>query len=250
MFSSNGDESFRAYLNAGTENLDEILAAGSPFLTMMDDLDSFLTEHVSGSNVQPDDLVIHSMRINARFLLMTSFRIGMTGHAGGVFPTLRTALETACYALIMSKDEALSEVWLKRNNSPEDYKACKKAFKAPIKDAQRLVDEHDPKLGAWMYALYESSIDFGAHPNAKTVTLHTRMFDDEVGFTRFENVGLYAVGNYGYECALLACVEMGLVTAIVLSMTHETVSPAAIQALQALNDQKNALEDLIRQKHA
>lgn len=90
MFSNKGDESFRAYLNAGTENLDEILAAGSPFLTMMDDLDSFLTEHVIGSNVQPDDLVIHSMRINARFLLMTSFRIGMTGHAGGIFPTLRT----------------------------------------------------------------------------------------------------------------------------------------------------------------
>ncbi|POF88238.1 hypothetical protein [Pseudomonas putida] len=58
MFSSNGDESFRAYLNAGTENLDEVLAAGSPFLTMMDDLDSFLTEHVSGLNVQPVDKLI------------------------------------------------------------------------------------------------------------------------------------------------------------------------------------------------
>ena len=101
MFSSNGDDSFRAYLAAGTESLDEILAAGSPFISMMDHLDSFLTTHVSGSNVLPDDLVIHSMLIN----VMTSFRIGMTGHARGVFPMLRTALETACYALIMSKDE-------------------------------------------------------------------------------------------------------------------------------------------------
>ncbi|KTC62377.1 MULTISPECIES: hypothetical protein [Pseudomonas syringae group] len=57
MFSSNGDESFRAYLNAGTENLDEILASGSPFLTMMDDLDSYLREHVSGAAVAPDELI-------------------------------------------------------------------------------------------------------------------------------------------------------------------------------------------------
>ncbi|MBX8509833.1 hypothetical protein K5D34_09130 [Pseudomonas cichorii] len=248
MFRSNGDDSFRAYLTAGAENQDEIQAADSPFLTMMDDLDTFLTDHVSGSKVLPDDPVIHSMRINARFLLMTSFRIGMTGHASGVFPTLRTALETACYALIMSKDETLSEAWLKRNNSPEDLKASKKAFQSPIKAAQKLVDEHNPKLGTWMYELYESSIDFGAHPNAKTVTLHTRMFDDEMGSTWLENVGLYAVGNYGYEWGLLACVEMGLAIAIVLSMTHPITSEAAIQALQALNDQKNALEDLIRQK--
>lgn len=81
IFSSNGDDSFRAYLSAGTENLDEILAAGSPFLTMMDDLDSYLREHVSRPAVAPDELVIHSMLINARFLLMTAFRVGLTGHA-------------------------------------------------------------------------------------------------------------------------------------------------------------------------
>lgn len=70
------------------------------------DLETFLTEHVSGSKFLHDDPVIHSMHINARLLLMTSFGIGMTSHAGGVFPTLSTALETACYVLI--KDEALS----------------------------------------------------------------------------------------------------------------------------------------------
>lgn len=43
--------------------------------------------------------------------------------------------------------------------------------------------------------------------------------------------------------------EMGLAMAIVLSKTHPVALKEAIQALQALNDQKNALEDLIRQKH-
>lgn len=44
-----------------------------------------------------------------------------------------------------------------------------------------------------MYTLYESAIDFGAHPNTKTVTLHTRVIDDAEGLTQFETVGLYAV---------------------------------------------------------
>jgi hypothetical protein len=251
MFSSNGDDSFRAYLTAGTENLNEILAAGSPFLSMMDDLDSYLREHVSGPAVAPDELVMHSMLINARFLLMTAFRVGLTGHAAGVHPILRTALETACYALLMAEDKTLSltDIWMSRNDSPEALKACKKAFQSPIKSAQKIVNTRGPGLGDWMYELYESAIDFGAHPNAKTVTLHTQIIDDEEGFTRFENVGLYAVGNHGYEWGLLACVEMGLASAIVLSMTHPVALKEAIQALQALNDQKNALEDLIRQKH-
>lgn len=251
MFKSNGDDSFRAYLNAGTENLDEIQAAGSPFLTMMDDLDSYLTEHVSGPAVAPDELVIHSMLINARFFLMTAFRVGLTGHAAGVHPILRTALETACYALLMAEDktQSLTEIWMNRNNSSETLKACKNAFQSPIKSAQKIVNARGPGLGNWMYALYESAIDFGAHPNAKTVTLHTRIINDAEGITRYENVGLYAVGNYGYECGLLACVEMGLAMAIVLSMTHPVALKEATQALQALNNQKNVLEDSIRQKH-
>ncbi|SFB53921.1 hypothetical protein SAMN03159488_04976 [Pseudomonas sp. NFIX10] len=252
MFCSNGDNSFRAYLNAGTENLDEILNTGSPFLSMMDGLDSYLTQHVSGPAVAPDEVIVHSILINARFLLMTAFRVGLTGHAAGVYPILRTALETACYALLMTEDESqtLTKIWISRNDSPDNLKACKKAFQAPIKSAQKIANDRGPGLGDWMYELYESSIDFGAHPNAKTVTLHTRMYDDEAGLTQCENVGLYAVGNHGYEWGLLACVEMGLATAIVLSMTHPVALSEAIQALQALNDQKNALEVLIRQKHS
>lgn len=67
--------------------------------------------------------------------------------------------------------------------------------------------------------------------------------------TLIENIGLYGVSNYGYEGGLLACVEMGLATALVLSMTHDKVTRDAVQALQALNDRKNELEDMIREKH-
>ena len=93
MHGSNGDDSFRAYLTAGTENINEVLASDSPFLSMMDDLDDFLRQHVCSSTYVQDNPIIHSMRINARFLLMTGFRVGLTGHSTG---GARNSLLRAC----------------------------------------------------------------------------------------------------------------------------------------------------------
>ena len=217
---------------------------------MMDALDSFLLTHITNPSVVPSDLVMHALRINSRFMLMTGFRIGLTGHAAGVYPTLRTALETACYAFLMSHDEALSDVWMKRSLSVDHTKAFKKAFKQPIADARDLIDKlHPNNLGTWMYELYKASMDFGAHPNALTVVLHTRFSDDEAtGWTKYENIALYTVGNFEFDRTLLACVEMGLAIAIVLSMTLDVPSQEILQDVNYLNTMKNDLEDSLRNK--
>ena len=250
MFKSNGDDSFRAFLTACTENQDEVLAQNSPYVAMMDSLDSFLLTHITNPSVVPSDLVMHALRINSRFMLMTGFRIGLTGHAAGVYPTLRTALENACYAFLMSQDESLSDVWMKRSLSVAHAKAFKIAFNKAIADARNLIDKlHPNNLGTWMYELYKASMEFGAHPNALTVVLHTRFSDDEAtGWTKYENIALYTVGNFEFDRTLLACVEMGLAIAIVLSMTLDVPSQEILQEVNNLNTIKNDLEDSLRNK--
>ena len=250
MFKSNGDDSFRAFLTACTENQDEVLAQNSPYVAMMDALDSFLLTHITNPSVVPSDLVMHALRINSRFMLMTGFRIGLTGHAAGVYPTLRTALENACYAFLMSQDESLSDVWMKRSLSVAHAKAFKIAFNKAIADARNLIDKlHPNNLGTWMYELYKASMEFGAHPNALTVVLHTRFSDDEAtGWTKYENIALYTVGNFEFDRTLLACVEMGLAIAIVLSMTLDVPSQEILQEVNNLNTIKNDLEDSLRKK--
>lgn len=250
MSMSDDDNSFRSYLTAGTENLEKFLAGKSPFLTMMDNLDLFIRKHIIEPGVIPDEFIVHSLRVNARFMLMSAFRIGLTGHAAGVYPILRTALETACYALIMSKDKALVDKWIARNDSLEGMKACKSAFQSPIKKAQKIMNAQRSNYGDVMYQLYDWTIDFGAHPNPKTVTLHTRLLDDEgSGVTRYENIALYGEGCFEFERTLLACVEMGLVTVIALLMSYENISPESIQGLNTLNAEKDCLEELIRKNH-
>lgn len=250
MFKSNGDDSFRAFLTACTENQDEVLAQNSPYVAMMDALDSFLLTHITNPSVVPSDLVMHALRINARFMLLTAYRIGLTGHAAAVYPTLRTALENACYAFLMSQDESLSDVWMKRSLSVAHAKAFKIAFNKAIADARNLIDKlHPNNLGTWMYELYKASMEFGAHPNALTVVLHTRFSDDEAtGWTKYENIALYTVGNFEFDRTLLACVEMGLAIAIVLSMTLDVPSQEILQEVNNLNTIKNDLEDSLRKK--
>lgn len=250
MFKSNGDDSFRAFLTACTENQDEVLAQNSPYVAMMDALDSFLLTHITNPSVVPSDLVMHALRINARFMLLTAYRIGLTGHAAAVYPTLRTALENACYAFLMSQDESLSDVWMKRSLSVAHAKAFKIAFNKAIADARNLIDKlHPNNLGTWMYELYKASMEFGAHPNALTVVLHTRFSDDEAtGWTKYENIALYTVGNFEFDRTLLACVEMGLAIAIVLSMTLDVPSQEILQDVNYLNTMKNDLEDSLRNK--
>ncbi|KTB91601.1 hypothetical protein AO073_01635 [Pseudomonas syringae ICMP 11293] len=250
MFKSNGDDSFRAFLIACTENQDEILAQNSPYVMMMEALDSFLLTHITNPSETPSDLVMHTLRMNARFMLMTGFRIGLTGHAAAVYPTLRTALENACYALLMSQDEALCDVWMKRSLSVANTKAFKKAFKQPIADARDLMDKlQENDLGSWMYQLYQASMEFGAHPNALTVVLHTRFSDDEAtSWKKYENIVLYSVGNFEFDRTLLACVETGLAVATVLVMTFVNPSQESIEAVNKLNKMKEELVEMLRAK--
>lgn len=250
MFKSNGDDSLRSFLTACSENQDEVLTGDSPYVAMMDALDSFLLTHITNPTEAPSDLVMHALRINARFLLLTGFRIGLSGHAAGVYPTLRTALETACYSFLMSRDENLSDVWMKRSLSVDHTKAFKKAFKQPIADARDLMDKLYPNdLGKWMYELYQASMEFGAHPNALTVALHTRFSDDDAtGWTKYENIALYTVGNFEFDRTLLACVETGLAIAIVLSMTFEKPPQVVFESLNNLNSMKDNLESILRSK--
>jgi hypothetical protein len=61
----------------------------------------------------------------------------------------------------------LQLVWLKRNDSEADLKACRRSFKAV--DVETSVAVRLPKLVSEYRRLYEASIDSGAHPNQRSL---------------------------------------------------------------------------------
>jgi len=80
----------------------------------------------------------------------------------------RSCLENAGYARLIADDSTLSESWLRRDDSEDSRKLIRRTFtQTAIRES---ISAKDTKLSEIYQALYERSIDFGAHPNEKAVT--------------------------------------------------------------------------------
>jgi hypothetical protein len=106
------------------------------------------------------------------------FLRAFSAHRAGVMVSLclptdgyalqRSCLENAGYARLIADDERLSESWLRRDDNEESKKLIRRTFtQTAIRDS---IAAKDTKLSEVYQALYERSIDFGAHPNEKAVT--------------------------------------------------------------------------------
>jgi hypothetical protein len=96
-----------------------------------------------------------------------AFRAGagaaMAGQAAEAPCLLRLCLECAGYAAVIGEDQEIAEAFSRRSDSDAAKTKVKSAFNAGrIKAA---VGALDAKLAKVFSVLYESLIDFGAHPN-------------------------------------------------------------------------------------
>ena len=121
-----------------------------------------------------------SASILSPLLLMRShafYRAASQLAAGGQiaesFCLLRACLECALYCLHIHKDEPLGEAWLRRHDDDSSRKLVRNEF-AYGKLIHTLRDV-DPKLGETVGILYERTIDFGGHPNERSITASTTM---------------------------------------------------------------------------
>jgi len=116
-------------------------------------------------------------RSQSAFLAAT--RLTMSGQAFEAAPILRAAIEQAWYALHIARDPRpleRSNVWLQRHDSPSAMNACKHEFTvANVRDTHRSLDPDAAKI---LQQLYDSTIDFGGHPNPKGILASLRRVDE------------------------------------------------------------------------
>lgn len=94
--------------------------------------------------------------------------LAASGMPTDAYPTIRSILETAGYALLIYLHQKLGETWLRRDDGAAQKKAVRSAFTPrAIKDALTQVDRGLLRI---FDELYEYAIDFGAHPNEKSLT--------------------------------------------------------------------------------
>jgi hypothetical protein len=108
-----------------------------------------------------------------RFLILRTYssflaaiRLAMSGQIAEAYPILRQAIELAWYALHIAKgpiSPSRSEVWLRRNEDATSRAKCKQEF--TIANVRSTHEANDPGTARHLQGLYESVVDYGAHPN-------------------------------------------------------------------------------------
>lgn len=105
----------------------------------------------------------------------------MSGQCIEAQVVLRSSIESAWYALHIATDpvpEARAETWLRRNDDQQATAKCRSEFTiAKVRASHEAVD---PSGAADLHWLYETVIDFGAHPNQRGVLTAIIRAEDEI----------------------------------------------------------------------
>jgi len=110
--------------------------------------------------------------LKAHSAFLASLRLAVAPQLPETFILLRGALENSLYGWYIFKNKKLAKIWLERHESDAHKKNVKNKFK--IVTVLDSLDKDDSRLGRATKELYERCIDYGAHPNEKSLSAHLR----------------------------------------------------------------------------
>lgn len=147
----------------------------------------------------------------------------MAGQVVESYRQCRGMMENAAYAAHIHRNPSLARVWLDRHIDEAGMKASKKAFRHDlVVNSVSAVNKH---AGKRFEDLYQRTIDFGGHPNERSVTGSMKMIEEP------ERRVMLAVMLHGDDAAL--------------DMALKSVAQCAMVSLEMLQVIYNAKFELL-----
>lgn len=201
---------------AATDEVAQSHAASPPqLMCMVDEMDAFFHREFFAQLLEMAPIAA-VLVMNAYTALLGAVREALSGHVVLVFPVARAALESACYALLVSQKAVNADIWLNRNRSTADLKACRKLF--TVENAIKILQPIQPEMAEYVRGMYDASIDYGAHPNPLSIMSHFEptgpQGEDEFGFSL---TGVQGHNSWHVNRELLVCVETGQAVAFLIA---------------------------------
>jgi hypothetical protein len=106
-----------------------------------------------------------------------SLRLSLSGQVPEAYMVLRGCLENSLYALHIYKMSDTAEIWLRRHDDEISLKRCKECFR--ISNVFKSLENEDINLSHTVRVLYETSIDYGGHPNERSLSSIMKKSEDE-----------------------------------------------------------------------
>lgn len=235
------DQSLDDYLQGATATAEVLLAPKHAYRRAVEDAYAyFVRDLLAGeSSMRPTAAFLAA---NAFMLWLASIRVAATGHAVAAYPLFRVALESACYGFITQYDDAKEEIWRNRDDDEEAAKRCRKALTSAVKDAADIMNQRQPGIGDGVYEGYQHAIDFGAHPNARSIFSHVRFPEgrEENGDVRASLSTLGQPTHLEVRRALLASLEYAfLIGTVILHALPEATQDQAdgLRKIQTAQEQ-------------
>lgn len=136
------------------------------------DLDCAFRKIVENISQQEDTVYgLLIMRCHSSFL--NAIRALMSGAVVETHILLRSVLEAALYALHIDNDSSLFAVWINRHESRSALERCRSQF--GFGRVIATLRTKNVALAERVSNLYDTTIDFGAHPNEMAVTSHLKL---------------------------------------------------------------------------
>ena len=137
---------------------------------------------------------------------------------------LRSCLEHAAYAHYVADEPTRYEVWLNRHESMDTKKSVRTEFL--LKKIIEVLTVSSEDLGYIFSKLYEHTIDYGAHPNERGVSLSSEVVITDGGEKRFSAIYLQRDG-LALDLGLKNAAQVGLWALSVAAL----IDPARVQRL-------------------
>jgi hypothetical protein len=190
---------------ACASNMVTNFAAGSDELRHMQVVDNLFVE-ITKNLINSKRPIVALLLLRTHSAYRTATVIAASGMATDTYPTLRSVLETAGYALLMYDAPELETVWLERHTSEAQMAAVKAKF--TVGAIKRAVKAKDTALHAVFEKLYETTIDMGGHPNERSLTGSMTLTEDEK--QKVFNVEYVQGNSLGAKLAKLTAARVGL----------------------------------------
>jgi len=177
-----GKETLTEFIDAANQNSYGVFVHYKDWFSTLQRIDSAF-DKFSSNLLNPPSFYEPFLFIRAHSSYRGAVRLSTSGQLPESYSLLRGCLEYALYGFYFSKYPASIQTWIERDESD----AGKKKARNELTFGKMLneLEQSSSATGKVARIIYERTIDAGAHPNRKTITLAMQQRDaeDSVFFT-------------------------------------------------------------------
>lgn len=162
-----GKDSLSEFLELAQRNRYATFANKSEWYQKLSKLDDCFLR-VGKGWINPPDLVTPLLYQRAHSAFRAAAGLAMSGQVTDLYPQIRACLEYAAYGLHIGENPASVDIWLARHSGAAGMKAVKTEF--TVANVRESISKRDRHSAEVFDILYQRAIDFGGHPNERSVS--------------------------------------------------------------------------------